>query len=284
MEKRPYGTTGIDLSVIGFGGILVADESPKEADRLVGQAIDWGINYFDVAPTYGDAESKLGPALEPYRNDVFLACKTTKRTAEEAREELHRSLELLRTDHFDLYQLHAVTTEDDVDRILAPGGALETFVRAREEGLVRHLGFSAHSERAAIALMEAFPFDSILFPVNWVTWNTGKFGPRVLAMAQKKGLAILALKSLAKRRWADEDEAKRSPKTWYLPVESYEEAELAVRFTLSRPVTAAVSPGYEYLIRWAVEAAEAFTPLAAREEELVADHARGLTSIFPESA
>ena len=280
MEKRPYGKTGIGLSVIGFGGILVRDEPPEEASRLVSQAIDWGINYFDVAPSYGNAQECLGPALEPYRKDVFLACKSEKRSAREARAELDESLELLRTDYFDLYQLHAVTTDEDVQQILAPGGALETLVAARDAGIVRHLGFSAHLETAALALMDAFAFDSILFPVNWVTWNTGKFGARVVDIAVQKGLAILALKTLAKCQWANEEERKKSPKTWYHPVESYEEAQLAVRFTLSRPVTAAVSPGYEYLIRWAVDAANEFTPITPEEEEMLADRARDLSPIF----
>lgn len=280
MEKRPYGSTGIELSVIGFGGILVTDETPEESSRLVSQAIDWGINYFDVAPSYGNAQECLGPALEPYRKDIFLACKTGKRSAAEARAELDESLELMRTDYFDLYQLHAVTTDEDVEQILAPGGALETLVAAKDSGMVRHLGFSAHSETAAIALMDAFAFDSILFPVNWVTWNTGKFGARVVDAAVEKGLAVLALKTLAKRQWANDEERKKAPKAWYHPVESYEEAKLAVRFTLSRPVTAAVSPGHEHLIRWGVEAANEFTPLTPKEEEMLAARARDLSPIF----
>ena len=280
MEKRPYGNTGIELSVIGFGGILVSEETPEEASRLVSQAIDWGINYFDVAPTYGNSQERLGPALEPYRKDVFLACKTGKRSAAEAKGELEESLVMLRTDYFDLYQLHAVTTDEDVQQILAPGGALETLVAAKEAGVVRHLGFSAHTETAALALMDAFAFESILFPINWVTWNAGKFGARVVDAAVQKGLAILALKTLAKRQWADNDDRKKSPKTWYHPVGSYEEAQLAVRFTLSRPVASAISPGHEQLIRWAVEAAEEFKPTTPEEEEILAARARDLSPIF----
>ena len=280
MIKRPYGKTGINLSVIGFGGILVTDETPEESSRLVSQAIDWGINYFDVAPSYGNAQERLGPALEPYRKDIFLACKTEKRSAKEAQAELDKSLETLRTDYFDLYQLHAVTTDEDVAQILAPGGAMETLRAAKDAGVVRHLGFSAHTETAAMALMDAFAFDSILFPVNWVTWNTGKFGARVVDAAVHKGLAILALKTLAKRKWVDEEERKKAPKAWYHPIESYEEARLAVKFTLSRPVTAAVSPGHEHLIRWAVQAAAEFEPITPEEEQMLADRARELSPIF----
>jgi predicted aldo/keto reductase-like oxidoreductase len=280
MIKRPYGKTGIDLSVIGFGGILVMDETPEESSRLVSQAIDWGINYFDVAPSYGNAQECLGPALEPYRKEIFLACKSGKRSAEESQAELNESLKLLRTDYLDLYQLHAVTSDEDVEQILAPGGAMETLRAAKDAGVVRHLGFSAHSETAAIALMDAFAFDSILFPVNWVTWNTGKFGARVVDAAVEKGMAILALKSLAKRQWTNDEERKKAPKAWYHPVESYEEAKMAVKFTLSRPVTAAVSPGHEHLIRWAVQAAEEFEPITPEEEQLLAERARELSPIF----
>ena len=232
-----------------------------------------------MAPSYENAEEMLGPALEPYRKDVFLACKTQKRTAEEAQEELHRSLELLRTDHFDLYQLHSVTTREDVDTILGPGGAMETFLKARDQGKVRYLGFSAHSEEAALALLDAFSFDSILFPINWVTWLKGKFGPRVLPKAKEKGAAILALKTLAKRTWR-ENEERTFDKTWYHPVDTYEEALLGFRFTMSRGVTAAVTPGHEKFLWWACDAAEEYTPLSAEEEAQLAERAKELDPIF----
>ncbi len=137
MEKRAYGKTGRDLSVLGFGAIIVMDVTPAEADQYVGEATERGVNYFDVAPSYGNAEERLGPALAPYRDDVFLACKTGRRDAAGAREELERSLQRLKTDHFDLYQLHALTSDEDIAQAFGPGGAMETFVNAREEGKVR---------------------------------------------------------------------------------------------------------------------------------------------------
>ena len=137
MEKRLLGRTGEQLSVVGFGGIVVTDEEPQAASRLVAQAVDRGINYFDVAPSYGNAEERLGPALEPYRSNVFLACKTGVRTREEAAASLSQSLQHLRTDHFDLYQFHGVSKMEEVEQILGPGGAMETFLEAREKGLIR---------------------------------------------------------------------------------------------------------------------------------------------------
>ncbi len=282
MERRKLGKTGESLSIVGFGGIVVRDEEPAVAARLVAQAVEErGINYFDVAPTYGNAEERLGPALAPYRQSSFLACKTDKRGAKEASRELHESLKRLHTDYFDLYQLHAVITLDEVAQIMGPGGALETFVKAREQGLVRYLGFSAHSEEAALALLNAFEFDSILFPLNYVCWHQGEFGPAVMERAQGKGLGILALKALAKRAWK-EGEAHKWSKTWYSPVDTFEEASLALRFTLSMPVTAAVCPSHAELLWWMCDAAEQFTPLTEAEGAELARRSEGLTPIFPE--
>jgi aryl-alcohol dehydrogenase-like predicted oxidoreductase len=282
MEKRTLGKTGAKLSVVGFGGILVTNVTPEQASQYVAKAIkERDVCYFDVAPSYGNAEERLGPALEPYRDDVFLACKTGKRTAAEAEQELHQSLKTLRTDHFDLYQLHAVSKLEDVDTILGPGGALETFVKAREQGLVRFLGFSAHSEEAALALMDAFDFDTILFPFNWVCWHKGHFGPSVLSKAHEKGMGILALKTLAKRRWKEGEQRKWS-KTWYSPVDTFEEASLAVRFTLSKPITAGTSPGHFELFSWMCDAADQFTPLTPEEDAELARLSQDLEPIFPQ--
>jgi aryl-alcohol dehydrogenase-like predicted oxidoreductase len=282
MDKRKLGRTGEMLSVVGFGGILVMNETAENSAAFVAEAVNqWGLNYFDVAPSYGNAEEMLGPALEPYRKDVFLACKTGKRDAAGAAEELHRSLERLRTDHFDTYQLHGVTSLADVEQILGPGGALETFVKAREQGKTRFLGFSAHSEEAALALMNEFDFDTVLFPFSWSSWLEGGFGPAVMARAVEKEMGIFALKTLAKRAWAEGEEHDWS-KTWYKPVESYEEARLATRFTLSQPVTAGVSPGHMELFRWLCQAAEEFQPITVGELATLREWAKGLKTIFPQ--
>ena len=282
MEKRVLGQTGEALSVVGFGGIVVAKEEPSAANRLVAQAVERGVNYFDVAPSYGNAEERLGPALEPYRSSVFLACKTGERTREEASEELRGSLKRLRTDHLDLYQLHGVNTLEEVDRIMGPGGAMEAFVEAREQGLVRYLGFSSHAEEAALALLDRFEFDSVLFPFNWVCWHRGDFGPRVLEKAREKGVGILALKALAKTTWK-EGEERKWPKCWYAPVENPEEASLALRFVLSKPITAAPSPSHAELLWWACDAADRFEPLSEEEAARVARLSEGLEPIFPKA-
>ena len=201
LERRALGKTGEKLSIIGFGGIVVKDATTGQAAERVRAAIEAGVNYFDVAPSYGNAEDMLGPALEPHRKGVFLACKTQGRTKEAATAELESSLRKMRTDHFDLYQHHAVTKKADVETILGPGGAMEAFEAAKKAGKVRFLGFSAHSVEAATALMEGYAFDTILFPVNYATWHAGGFGPQVLARAKEKEMGILCLKAMAKGPW-----------------------------------------------------------------------------------
>jgi aryl-alcohol dehydrogenase-like predicted oxidoreductase len=279
MERRTLGKTGERLSIVGFGGIVVKDETPESASQLVTHAIERGINYFDVAPSYGNAEERLGPALEPYRDEVFLACKTQWRNKTLARVELERSLERMRTDHFDLYQFHAVTTVAEAEAIMGPNGAMEAFLEARESGLIRYIGFSAHSEEAALALLDRFQFDSILYPVNWVCWHQGGFGPSVLAKAEEQGIGILALKALAKQQ-RQRDKTKDWPKCWYEPVGNAEEASLGLRFTLSRPVTAAVSPSHAELLWWACDAADHLEPLSEEEEHQLVEQSQGLAPLF----
>jgi predicted aldo/keto reductase-like oxidoreductase len=277
IEKRALGKTGEMLSIIGFGGIVVRDATTAVAAETVKLAIDKGINYFDVAPSYGNAEVMLGPALEPYRKDVFLACKTQKRTRDEARTELEQSLKNLRTDHFDLYQFHAVTTLKDVDLIHGTGGAMETFLEARKEGKIRFIGFSAHSVEAALAMMDRFNFDTILFPINFTTWNAGNFGPQVLARAQEKNMGILALKAMARGPWPKNADRKKYPKCWYEPLATPEDILMGLRFTLSHPVTAAVPPGDENLFRTALTVSDKIKPLKKNEIELMKE--QGLKGI-----
>jgi aryl-alcohol dehydrogenase-like predicted oxidoreductase len=279
LERRALGRTGEKLSIIGFGGIVVMNATAEQAAARVRQAVEAGVNYFDVAPSYGNAEEMLGPALEPYRKGVFLACKTQGRTREAAEKELASSLRKMRTDHFDLYQHHAVTKKADVETILGKGGAMEAFEAARKAGKVRFLGFSAHSVEAALALMDGAAFDSILFPVNYATWNAGGFGPQVLARAREKGMGILCLKALAKQPWpkeGGEEARKRFPKCWYEPFATEDEARPALRFTLSHPVTAAVPPGDETVFAMALKLAAGFEPLAPAEVEAV--KAKGLAA------
>lgn len=282
IPKRPYGKKGDQLSIIGLGGIVLARLPQKEADALAKEAYDKGVNYFDVAPTYWDAEERMGPAIKSFRGKIFLACKTTRRDAKGAQEELENSLRKLQTDHFDLYQLHGLSKMEELEQCFAPGGAMETFLKAREQGKVRYIGFSAHSEEVALEAIKRFPFDSALFPFNFVTLFKGNFGWELLKEAPKRGVTLLALKALARTHW--QEGAKRLEKCWYEPITDPKLAELALRFTLSLPVTAAIPPGDENIFRMALGLGERFRKITPREEQQLRAEAQKLTPIFSRTA
>jgi aryl-alcohol dehydrogenase-like predicted oxidoreductase len=281
IARRPLGKTGEQLSIIGFGGIVVMDEDPAHSKNIVAEAVDRGINYFDVAPSYGNAQERLGPALAPYRKNCFLACKTEGRLKDESRKQLEESLRLLKTDHVDLYQFHALTKMTDLDTVLGPGGAMETMEAAKKEGKIRYIGFSVHSQETAVAAMQRYNFDTVLFPLNFVLFSQAKFGPQILKTAQEKGMGILALKSMAKTTWpAAEKNSHPEPKCWYQPAAFPNEASLGLRWTLGHPITAALPPGDEKYFRLAMDVAQSYKPLEAHEETALLSGAVGTEPIF----
>jgi aryl-alcohol dehydrogenase-like predicted oxidoreductase len=284
LPRRPY-KNGIELSILAMGGIVICSMPQEESSRRVAEAYDRGVNYFDCAPSYfnGEAETKLGEALRPYRSKIFLAEKTTNRDAKGARAELEQTLQRFHTGHVDLYQFHAVSSMDDVDKILAPGGAAETFFAAKKEGKALHLGFSAHNAPAAIRLMDALELDSVLFPVNVNAWENGGFGPQILAKAKSKGMARMALKALAFGKWpASLKESERKyKKCWYEPIDDRDMATMALRFTLNQDITAAIPPGDEHIFDMAMDLASGPLPLLnATELTALKDQTSKLEPVF----
>jgi predicted aldo/keto reductase-like oxidoreductase len=221
----------------------------------------------------------MGPALKPYRENCFLACKTQKRTASEAQFELEDSLRKLETDHFDLYQLHALSSVEETEQVFAPGGAMETFVKARQEGKVKYLGFSAHSVDAALLAMKNFDFDSILFPVNFACWHGGDFGPQVYAEAEKRGMGILALKAMALTRLG-QGEQKIYKNVWYRPIEDEEIMKMALKYTLSKHITAAIPPGQNTLFLKALEFMNEYEPISGEETDKLLSLAKETSPVF----
>ncbi len=281
IARRTLGKTGEQLSIIGFGGIVVMDENTGAASNIVAEAVDRGINYFDVAPSYGNAQERLGPALAPYRKNCFLACKTEGRTKEDSRKQLEESLRLLKTDHVDLYQFHALTKMTELETVLGPGGAMETMEAAKKEGKIRYIGFSVHSVETALAALDRYNFDTVLFPVNWVLFSQANFGPQILKRAQEKKMGILALKGMAKTTWAaDQKKDHPEPKCWYQPAAFPNEASLGLRWTLSHPITAAIPPGDEKYFRLAMDVAQNYKPLEPHEEQALLSGGHGVEPIF----
>jgi aryl-alcohol dehydrogenase-like predicted oxidoreductase len=280
VPRRPY-QEDVSLSIVGMGGIVLMGMEQPEADRTVTQAIERGVNYFDVAPSYGEgeAEEKLGPALEPHREGVFLACKTHARDAKTAREHLETSLKRLRTDHFDLYQFHGLSKVEEVEQILSRGGAGEVVEQARRDGKIRFIGCSAHDEDAAALLMDELQLDSVLFPLNFACVLSGGFGPRILEHAARLGVARLALKAMAHTQWS-EGESRDYPKAWYKPVHEKALGDLALRFALSQKITSAIPPGDIRLFNHAVDIACRFERITQDEVARLQREADAVEPIF----
>jgi predicted aldo/keto reductase-like oxidoreductase len=252
MEQRILGKTGLSVSIITFGGIVVDGMEEKEASAIVSEAVRQGVNYFDVAPAYGNAQYVLGPALKPYRNNVYLACKTQKRTAKEARMELEESFRALKTDYFDNYQMHALDNPDEIEQVFAPGGAMKAFVRAKEQGYVRNIGFTCHHDSSAIELIAKGDFDTMLFPVNFAYREQKNGSVSALDAANKRNMGVIAIKALARRQWLDGEE-HTYPKCWYRPIYDDDElARLALNYTLSQDIDTVVPPGDPRMLRLAL--------------------------------
>ncbi len=283
LPRREFGNTGEMLSVIGFGGIVIKDHEQEKANRVVAEAVEREVNYFDVAPRYGDAEIILGPALEPYRKGVFLACKTKERSRESAEMEFNRSLERLRTDYFDLYQLHSIfDVKEDVDAVFVKGGVMEMLIEKKKQGQIRYLGFSAHSVPAAMAAMDRYDFDSILFPLNYSAYHKGDFGPQIMAKSQEKGVARLTLKAMALGRWAKNDPKRKEPgNRFYTVFPEPDGISMALRWTLSQPITATLPPGVEKYFRLALDIACESTSITEQEEGRLKEMSEPVKPLFP---
>jgi len=238
IERRPFGRTGHLSTVTLFGAAALARASQDDADRALEVLLRYGVNHIDTAARYGDSELRIGPWMARHRNDFFLATKTGSRTAREAREDIHRSLERLRVDHVDLIQLHALWHPDDWDQTMAAGGALEAVVEAREQGLARFIGVTGHGwaipamHRRSLA---RFDFDSVLLPYNIFFHRDQRYRQtfeEVLAICRERNVAVQVIKSIARGPWAA---AERTHTTWYQPLEAPADLDRAVHWALGIP-------------------------------------------------
>ncbi len=273
MEKRRLGRTGQMSSIITFGGFAVGWVTQKEADAAIEGALKAGVNRVDVAPSYGDAEARLGSYFKRHGNRFFLGCKTTNRTKNGAWESLKLSLERLHADHFDLFQFHGLK-RTDLDAILGPDGALEAVLEAKEQGLVRSIGITGHHPVFFNEALKRYDFDTVMFPLNRVhaahfnDWNDWR---PLLKSAREKDMGVFAIKAAAKRTWEDGEEAGHKYNTWYEPFDKAEDLEKSFRYTLSQDITSAVLPGELKLWPMIFKAAENIKPMTLKEQQQAID-------------
>jgi len=285
MKKRALGKTGMMITPVIYGGIVSMDVGQENSDRYVEYAIKQGINYFDVAPLYNDAQEKLGNSLVPYRKDVYLACKTRQRLAEGAKRDLEDSLHLLHTDWFDVYQMHLLESVEEVETAFGTGGTMEVMLRAKEEGVVRFLGITCHDEDAALRALSLYDFDTVLFPTNWGLHLGKSFRENISALARESDFGFLGMKSMAHRTWRSrrEQEEANYPKSFYKPIFGDDKFTIAaIKYALSLGVDAIVPPGNFGHFSFAVEHIDECldTPLDAEDVELLKRELKNIDGMY----
>jgi aryl-alcohol dehydrogenase-like predicted oxidoreductase len=270
MEKRQFGRTGHMSTVAILGGAAFGEVDQPTADKAMEIVLGYGVNHIDIAPSYGHAEERMAPWMKTNRDQFFLGCKTMERTREGARKELEGSLKRLHTDHFDLYQMHAIKKLEDLDEVTQSGGALEELIRARSEGLIRYIGITGHGVLAPVVFIEAlrrFDFDSVLFPVNFVQFAEPTYKSKaleLLTLCEKKNVGSMLIKSITKAPWGDRDHIFD---TWYEPFTEPKMIQEAVNFALSQNATGICTVGDTRLLPLVLKACENFNPMSEAEQD-----------------
>jgi predicted aldo/keto reductase-like oxidoreductase len=284
MEKRRLGRTGHMSTVVIFGGAAFWEIEQVDAEITLDLVFEHGVNHIDVAPLYGQAELRTGPWLQHHRDQFFLGCKTAERERDTAWAELNRSLDLLHTDKFDLYQLHAVGTFEDLEKAMRPGGAIETLQRAKDEGITRWLGITGHGMEAPAvhaAALEQFDFDTVMFPIHPRLYADAKYradAERLLQICAERDVGVQIIKSITRGAWGNQD---KNYNTWYQPYGEQEAINEGVRFALSQPGVAGIpSSADTRLVPMILEAAENFTPMSAEEQEALIKRSAELDLMF----
>ena len=276
MERRRLGRTGHDSSVLIYGAAALAEVDQDTADASLDEALAAGVNHFDVARDYGEAEVRMAPWLREHRGEILLATKTGQRDAEAAWRGIHESLERLGVDSVDLLQLHAVGDLEELDKATAPEGALKAAVRAQEEGLVTHIGITGHSHSAPGTHLEALrrhPFATVLTPLNPAVWARPDYRAdyeALVAEAQAQDVGLMVIKTVARRNWPEG--ADHGYATWYEPQSEPAKIRAAVSWALAHDeITGLATPGDVRLLRHVVAAEQDRMPADEAEAFLTGD-------------
>ena len=283
IERRSFGRTGHLSSVTLFGGAALARASQADADRALDVLLRYGVNHIDTAARYGDSELRIAPWMARHRQDFFLATKTGSRTAREAREDIHRSLDRLRVDHVDLIQLHSLGHPDDWDQAMGSDGALEAAIEARQQGLTRFIGVTGHGWTIAAMhrrSLARFDFDSVLLPYNFFMAENERYRQsfeEVLAICRERNVAVQIIKSIARGPWATTD---RTHTTWYQPLEEQADIDRAVHWVLGLPDVFINTAGDLGLLPKVLDAASRFERRPPAEAMTAMLDGNRMTSLF----
>ncbi len=283
MEKRHYGRTNHNSTLAIFGAVALGQLDQPQADQTIQKIINAGVNHIDIAPSYGQAELRLSPWIPSIRENFFIGCKTMERTKQGAIKEFHTSLERLNLSHFDLYQMHAVTSMEELDECTGKDGALEGIIQMKEEGLTKFIGITGHGLQAPAVFLEAlnrFDFDSVLFPVNPKLFSIPGYREKALQLldeCEEKDVGVMTIKSVAKEPWG---EGEHRYHTWYKPFKDDAIIQKNVDFVLSYPLTHICTVGDYSLLGKVLDACENFSPMNSKDQEQLIEQESQLESIF----
>ena len=261
IEKIPFGRTGHNSTRTLFGAAALGNVTQDEADRTLDLLFKYGVNHIDTAASYGDAELRIGPWMPTHRDKFFLATKTEKRTYQGAKEELHKSLERMQTDHVDLWQMHILVDPNEWETAMGPGGALEAFIEAREQGLTRFLGVTGHGTTVAdmhLKSLDRFDFDSVLLPYNLTMMQNETYAAgfaKLMTVCEEKNVAVQTIKALSRGPWGDKP---KTHNTWYEPFSTQADIDLTVHWTLAQPNVFLNTVGDTTLLPMVLDAASRF--------------------------
>jgi aryl-alcohol dehydrogenase-like predicted oxidoreductase len=283
METRRFGRTGHMSTIAIFGAAAFWEISQADADKVMEQVIAAGVNHIDVAPSYGQAEDRVGPWMPRERQRFFLGCKTMERTKDAAWKEMQASLKRLKTESFDLYQFHAVNSFEELDAVTMKGGALEAAVSAQKAGLTKFIGITGHGVDAPAIYLEAlrrFDFDSVLFPLNFVQMGNPEYrknAEALIAECRRKDVGTMVIKTIAKAPW---DDRPHTATTWYEPFNQMDEIQRGVNYALSQDVTGLCTAGDTRILPLVFKACENFTPLDSVEQEKLIESGKAFQPLF----
>ncbi len=261
LATAPFGRTGHESTRVIFGAASLGGMRQDRADDVLAILLELGVNHIDTAAGYGDSELRVGAWMPEHRRRFFLATKTGERQGDRARAELERSLTRLQVDSVDLIQLHNLVEPGEWEVAHGPGGAVEALARARDEGLVRHIGVTGHGTRIAgmhLRSLERFDFASVLLPYSFVALQVESYRADVeelLAVCAERQVAVQTIKGIARRRWPDGYEGRRF--SWYQPIEEPDALARAVRWVLGNPQVFLNTSSDARLMRAALDAAVA---------------------------
>jgi aryl-alcohol dehydrogenase-like predicted oxidoreductase len=258
IEKRELGKTGLKVTILGLGCAQIgALRNFKLAIEIIETAIDLGINYIDTASTYGDAEEKVGEVMKSRRNEVVLATKTLQRDKESSWREINTSIERLKTDYVDILQIHSVNTMAELDKITSKNGSLYSVIKAKEQGLCKHIGITGHTRPEVIKeALNRFDFETVLVPLSSVDKLLNDFGDVIFPVAKKKNVGVIAMKVLSDGRVTDF-------------------VEDSLRYVFSLPISTAIV-GVKSIaeLKQNVEIAKNFVPMTKKEIDALIEKSR----------